>query len=162
MGPAAALHSCSGPRTTCLSGSRGPSPTVLRVLSLGSPMGPSTGFSSRQWRRQLTGQPWDGPWETVWLVVPGAPTCVHVCAQRPHLCKRCSARGQRHGSRSPCLCRAQDAGLEGKARSWAVECLSSKYLLNTSSWWAVTFPSRPRLPEQKSLGHPHSPASGQS
>ena len=53
-------------------------------------------------------------------------------------------------------------GLEGKARGRAVECSSSRYLLNTSSCWAVTFPSCPRLLEQKSLGPPVSLASARA
>lgn len=96
----------------------------------------------------------------------GSYVCACVCSASTSMQKvqrsLCSARRQRHGRWSPCLCRAQDAGLEGKARGWAVEYSSSKCLLNTSSWWAVTFPSRPQLLEQKSLGPPHSPASGQS
>lgn len=161
MGPAAALQSCSGPRPACLSGSQGPSPTVLRVLSLGSPMGPSPGFSSRQWRRQLTGQPGTDPgrpsgwWSRGLLRVCMCVISVHIYA------KGAAQAVQRQEAEarppSPCPCRAQDAGLQGKARGWA-----STYLLNTSSCWAVTFPSRPRLLEQKSLGPPHSPASGQS
>lgn len=107
---------------------------------------------------------WDGPWETVWLVVPGAPTCVHVCDQRPHLCKRCSAGCAAPGGRGTAAGAPVRAGCgaAGQGQGLGLACSASTYLLNTSSCWAVTFPSRPRLLEQKSLGPPHSPASGQS
>lgn len=166
MGPAAALQSCSGPRPACLSGSQGPSPTVLRVLSLGSPMGPSPGFSSRQWRRQLTGQPGTDPgrpsgwWSRGLLRVCMCVISVHIYAKGAAQAVQLPEAEARPPE--PLSVQGAGCGAAGQGQGLGLACSASTYLLNTSSCWAVTFPSRPRLLEQKSLGPPHSPASGQS
>lgn len=160
---------------TCLSGSRGPSPTVLKVLSLAVVVVVVRGSDGTFNRASLhvggsggpLASPGTDPGRPFSRWSRGAPACVRVCvcsasaSMQTVPCGVCSSRGWRPSSPGPLARQGLGYGL--RARPWAgLWDAPPPHTCLVPPLVGFDPPSCPQLLEQESLGRPLSPASGRS